>query len=84
MSLPRLFGTLALATGGSLLLSELLLGQDLLRELTGTTLGALWPVCAVSIVLGFLAVRVGMQEEQDFPYGREMRQGRTIRRARPG
>ena len=83
MSLTRLLGMLTLAAGGSLLLSEPLIGQDLLGELTGTALGALQLVGAVSIVLGFLAVRVGMREEQEFPAGGETRHGRTTRRARP-
>ena len=67
----RLLGVLALAAGGSLLLSEPLLGQDLLTELTGTSLVPLRAVCALAIVLGALAVRLGRREEQEFPHNKE-------------
>ena len=66
MSLTRLLGALVLAAGGSLLLSEPLLGQELFRELAGTTLGSLRLVCVVAIVLGTCAVRLGMREEKEF------------------
>ena len=66
----RLLGTLALATGGSLLLSEPLIGQDLLIELTGTSLGSLRLVCAVAVVLGVLAVRLGRREEKEFDHSK--------------
>jgi hypothetical protein len=62
----RLLGVLTLAAGGSLLLSEPLLGQDLLSDLTGTSLLSLRVVCAVAIALGLLAVRLGRREEKEF------------------
>jgi hypothetical protein len=65
MSLTRLLGALALATGGSLLLSELLLGQDFFQELMGTTLAPLRLGCVMAIVLGALAVRLGRRDEQE-------------------
>jgi len=67
----RLLGVLALAAGGSLLLSEPLLGQDLLIELTGTQLLTLRFVCTVAIVLGLLAVRLGIREEKEFYQNKE-------------
>jgi len=66
MNPTRLLGALALAAGGSLLLSELLLGQDLLAELTGTSLVPLRAVCAIAIVCGALAVGLGIREEREF------------------
>ncbi len=66
MNLTRLLGVLTLAAGGSLLLSEPLIGQDLLSDLTGTSLLSLRFVCAVAIALGLLAVRLGRREEQEF------------------
>lgn len=66
MNLLRLLGVLTLAIGSSLLLSEPLLGQDLFWELTGTTLMSLRFACTVAIVLGALAVGLGMREEWEF------------------
>jgi hypothetical protein len=63
--LTRLLGVLALAAGGSLLLSEPLLGQELLTDVTGTNLGTLRLVCALTIMLGTLAVRLGRREEKE-------------------
>jgi hypothetical protein len=57
---------LALAAGGSLLLSEPLIGQDLLTELTGTQWVFLRLVCAVAVVLGAVAVGWGVWEEKEF------------------
>jgi hypothetical protein len=67
----RLLGVLTLAAGGSLLLSEPLLGQDLLTELTGTQMLSLRLVCTVAIVLGLLAVRLGRREEKEFHQNKE-------------
>jgi hypothetical protein len=67
----RLLGVLALAAGGSLLLSEPLLGQDLLTELTGTQMLSLRLVCTVAIILGLLAVRLGRREEKEFYQNKE-------------
>jgi hypothetical protein len=66
VSLTRLLGVLALAEGGSLLLSELLLGQDLFSELTRNNPVSLRLGCAVAIVLGVLAIRLGRREEKEF------------------
>ena len=66
MNPTRLLGALTLAAGGSLLLSEPLIGQDLLTELTGTSLLSLRFVCTVAVVLGLLAVRLGRREEKEF------------------
>jgi hypothetical protein len=67
----RLLGVVTLATGGSLLLSEPLLGQDLLTDLTGTNLITLRTVCALAIGLGALAVRLGRRDEQEFQQHQE-------------
>ena len=68
MTVTHTLGIFALAAGGSLLLSEPLLGQDLLTEVTGMhgTLLYLW--CVVSITAGAVAVKVGLQEEREFDY----------------
>ncbi len=71
MNPTRLLGVVALAAGGSFLLSEPLLGQDLLTELTGTSLVPLRAVCAIAIVLGVLAVGLGIREEKEFRQERE-------------
>ena len=71
MNPTRLLGVLALAAGGSLLLSEPLLGQDLLTELTGTQMLSLRLVCTVAIVLGLFAVRLGRREEKEFYQNKE-------------
>ena len=71
----RLLGALALATGGTLLVSEPLLGPELFAELTGTTLGSLRLVCALAIGLGALAVGLGVREEKEChlnPGGRDV------------
>lgn len=66
MNFTRLLGALALAAGGSLLLSELFIGQELFAEVTGTQGGLLWIPCTVAIVLGLLAVGLGQREEKEF------------------
>lgn len=65
MNLTRLLGALALATGGSLLVSEPLLGADFFMELAGISLAPLRLGCAVAIVFGILAVSQGIQEEKE-------------------
>jgi hypothetical protein len=72
MTVTSMLGVFALAAGGSLLLSEPLLGQDLLTEVTGMHATSLYPLCAVSIIAGAVAMRVGLQEEREFnhPQGR--------------
>jgi len=62
----RLLGALVLAAGGSLLLSEPLIGRDLLTEVTGIQAGYLWIPCTVAIALGLLAVGLGQREEKEF------------------
>ena len=65
MNPARLFGGLALAAGGSLLLSEPLLGQDLLFELTGIQMAPLQLMCAVTMALGVFAVGLAIREERE-------------------
>lgn len=62
----RLLGALTLAAGGSLLLSEPLIGQELLTELTGSAPMALQPICAIAVVFGALALVLGVREEKEF------------------
>lgn len=71
MNPTRLLGALALAAGGSLLLGESLIGQDLFTELTGTSLVPLRSVCAIAIMFGALAVGLGVREEREFNQERE-------------
>lgn len=66
MNPTRLLGVLALAAGGSILLSELFISQAVLVELTGTGLPHLRLICVIAIVLGALAVGLGVREEQEF------------------
>jgi hypothetical protein len=68
MSLTRLLGALALAAGGTLLLSEWVIEQELLHELTGTSLASLRLACVLAVVLGVFAVRLGRQEEKEYYY----------------
>ena len=62
----HILGIFALAAGGSVLLSGPLLGQDLLTEVTGMEVISLYPLCAGSIVIGAVAMKVGLQEEREF------------------
>jgi len=66
----RLLGALALAAGGSLLLSEPLIGQDLLTEITGTHVVSLRFICVVAVIFGGLAVRLGIREEKEANYSK--------------
>ena len=66
MNPTRLLGALTLAAGGSLLLSEPLIGRDLLVELTGNTPKALQLICVIAIILGALAISLGMREDREF------------------
>jgi hypothetical protein len=65
MNVTRLLGTLTLATGGGLLLSGPLLGQDLLRELAGESVAPLRLTCVVAVVLGGAAVALGIRDERE-------------------
>lgn len=66
MNFTRLLGALVLAAGGSLLLSELFIGQELFSEVTGMQVGLLWIPCTVAIALGLLAVGLGQRKEKEF------------------
>ena len=68
VTVTRTLGIFALAAGGSLLLSEPLLGRDLLTEVTGLPVALLYPLCGITIATGAIAVRVGLQEEREFDY----------------
>jgi hypothetical protein len=66
MTITHALGIFALAAGGSLLLSEILLGPDLLTEVTGIHVTSLYPLCAVNVMAGAVAMKVGLQEEREF------------------
>ena len=68
MTVTSILGIFAFATGGSLLVSEPLLGHDLLTEVMGMQVTSLYPLCAVCIVAGAVAMRVGLQEEREFDH----------------
>jgi hypothetical protein len=68
VTVTHTLGIFALAAGGSLLLSEPLLGQDLLTEVTGMHMASLYPWCVVSIMAGAVAMKVGLQEEREFDH----------------
>jgi len=70
MTVTHTLGIFALAAGGSLLLSEPLLGRDLLTEVTGIHVASLYPWCVASIMAGAVAVKVGLQEEREFNHPR--------------
>lgn len=65
MTATYTLGIFAFAAGGSLLVSEPLLGRDLLTEVTGMHGTALYLWCAVNIAAGVVAVKVGLQEERE-------------------
>jgi hypothetical protein len=68
MTVTSMLGVFALAAGGSLLLSEPVLGPDLLTEVTGMEGSSLYSLCVVSITAGAVAMKVGLQEEREFHY----------------
>jgi hypothetical protein len=65
VTVTHALGIVALAAGGSLLLSEPVLGPDLLSEVTGLNMTSLYPLCAVNIIAGAVAIKVGLQEERE-------------------
>lgn len=65
MNPTRLLGALALAAGSSLLLSEPLIGRDVFFELVGMNVTQLRSICIAAILLGALAVGLGIREEQE-------------------
>ena len=70
MTITHALGIFALAAGGSLLLSEPVLGPDLFAEVTGIHVTSLYPLCAVNILAGAVAMKVGLQEEHEFQHHR--------------
>ena len=54
MTITHVLGIFALAAGGSLLVSEPMLGPDLFAEVTGLHVTALYPLCAVNLAAGAL------------------------------
>jgi hypothetical protein len=66
VTVTHVLGIFALAAGGSLLLSEPVLGPDLLTEVTGIDVTSLYPLCAMNILAGAVAMKVGLQEEHEF------------------
>ncbi len=68
MNPTRLLGALALAAGASLLVSEPLIGREVFFELTGTSATHLRVICIVAILLGALAIGLGVREEHEHTY----------------
>jgi hypothetical protein len=68
MTVTSILGIFAFAAGGSLLLSEPLLGPDLFTEVMGIHVTSLYPLCALNIMAGAVAMKVGFQEEREFNY----------------
>ena len=68
MTVTHALGIFALAAGGSLLVSEPLLGPDLFAEVTGIHMTSLYPLCAMNIMAGAVAMKVGLQEEREFTH----------------
>ena len=66
MTLTSVVGIFAFAAGGSLLLSESMLGPDLLTEVTGIPVTSLYPLCAANLTVGAIAMRVGLHKEREF------------------
>jgi hypothetical protein len=59
----RLLGALALIVGAGLLASELLLGRELLVDLTGTPVAFLRFSCLIISLLGVLAIGLSVREQ---------------------
>lgn len=66
MNPSRILGGIALAVGGGLLLSEPLIGQDLLTEVTGTPIAMLWLLCSLVFFLGILALGLSIRDAREF------------------
>jgi hypothetical protein len=65
MTVTSVLGIFAFAAGGSLLLSEPVLGPDLFTEVTGIPVTSLYPLCAANLMAGAIAMRVGLHEERE-------------------
>ena len=65
MNPSRILGGVALAVGGSLLLSESLLGQELVVELTGTPMTILKVLCGMVALLGVLALGFNSRDRRE-------------------
>lgn len=68
MTITSIVGIFAFAAGGSLLLSEPVLGADLFTEVTGIPVTSLYPLCAANLMAGAIAMKVGLQEEREFDH----------------
>lgn len=68
MNLIQILGALALTIGGSLLASEVLLGKEFVTELTGSQFMPLRLICSAVVVLGVIALMLGLYERQEFQY----------------
>ena len=66
MSLTRVLGVFTLSTGGSLLLSIFLIGEDLFFGLTGIPVKTLWLVWVIVMGLGTNAMWTGRRDEQEY------------------
>lgn len=66
MNPSRILGGIALLVGGGLLLSEILVGQEVLTEMTGIPLIPLWSLSGLVFVLGVLAVALSIRDAREF------------------
>jgi multisubunit Na+/H+ antiporter MnhB subunit len=71
MNLIQWLSMIAVGVGGSIFISTLLFGHDFLIEFTGTPIGPLYGGCVIAIILGMIAVVLGLQEQRGpyFPKG---------------
>jgi len=65
MNPARVLGGIALAVGGGLLLSEPLVGQNLLAEVTGAPIAMLLPLSSLIFFLGILAVGLSIRDARE-------------------
>jgi hypothetical protein len=65
MNPSRIFGAIALVVGASLLLSEIVLGQDLVVELTGTPTTLLRVWSGIVFFFGMAALRLSVGNEKE-------------------
>ena len=66
MNPSGILGGIALTVGGGLLLSEVVVGQELLTEMTGTPLTTLWSLSGLVFLLGVLALGLSIRDAKEF------------------
>jgi len=66
MNPSRILGGIALAVGGGVLLSEILVGKELVTEMTGAPFFMLWSLSGLVFILGALAVALSIRDAREF------------------